>query len=466
VRRTSETEPTDPVVFIGKPVPFTSSLDNGGKDYLLFPDLQHTKWLFIPPNVVNKSIALNDFFVHRSFNSDNYLTTTLTLGVEAVVTNLDSEVKTSFQTSVVQKKLSFVLYLPPPELTIPEEPQPSFGIAGNPPDYDGNSLIAMKKIFTGYDLDNLLDNNNQYLLYRLPASRLIDSLLSGGNGGTEYGGLPIRYAKDPDSGDNYRRNMQDLQTALDTAKSGYQNYLESPDITDVFEEYAERVSEQPLDVQEFLQLPVVLPGDSRTVYLFAFKAYDTTSKKESGFAAISAPIYVEDATSPNAPRFRLVDIARQANVISIGISTARKTNVIDGYGYVSGSYLETQPSLRTANFPYFVAEYGLYLTTESEVAADPNDSDFVTVSDLNTPIGVNVSPSSPLNRFSLKLSPQTLNISENGDTVQVNASVQFSSAYDLSIMPTKIYYCLRAINYLGQIGKLKFMPASIREILE
>jgi hypothetical protein len=464
VRRTPESEQGSRVIYSGKPIPFTSTADNGGKEYLLFPDRQHARWLFIPPNVLNKSIALNDFFNHSSFNSNNYLTTTLSVGVEAVVTDLDSEVKNCFQTSVAQKKVSLVRYLPPPELTIPEEPQPSFGIAGNPPDYDGNSLFAMKKIFTGYDLDALLDNSNQYLLYRLPASRLMDSLLSDGNVSHADGGMPIKYAKDPAYGGNYRRNMQDLQTALDTAKSGYQNYFDSPVVMDVFKEYSERVLEQPLDVQQFLQRPVVLPGDSRTVYIFALKAYDAVAKKESGFAALSAPIYVEDTTKPNAPLFRLVDIGRQSNTIRIGISTTRKINAIDGYGYVSGAYLENNPSLRTANLPYFVAQYSLYLTTDLEAAADPDDSDFAIVSDLNAPFGEPAASNAPLNRFSVKLSPQSLTLSENGDTVQIEADVQFSSAYDLSIMPTRIYYCLRAINYLGQTSELKFMPGSIREV--
>lgn len=46
-------------IYRGEPLPFVSTANNTTQEYLLFPDLQHTHWLVVPPNQVVKQVPLS-----------------------------------------------------------------------------------------------------------------------------------------------------------------------------------------------------------------------------------------------------------------------------------------------------------------------------------------------------------------------------------------------------------------------
>lgn len=434
----------DQAIFRGEPMSFTSTADGSAKEYLVYPDPNHKKWRIIVPNrVEGKKLPLKCFLEGKMFNEDNYLSSSLSLAVEAVVTGQDPEVKNSLQRVIATKKMSFVEYLPPPSLKIDELPQPRFGIAANPPDYNGRSLICVKTIYEGYKLEAKLPKHLEYLLYRLPADRLVD------------GGMSLEYAQDPNSGNIYRRNMQ-----IKVKKQVWK----------LFKDFAQKVEEKALPKDKLLNLPVVLPGESRTVFLYAIKAYDKKAKKESEeFRSLSPPVYVEDTTKPGVPLIKLADIALKSDTIEITINVARKRNATDGYGYVSESYLANNPSMRKANFPHFVKQYRLYLSNDNEVVANPDDSDFALITDMSTPIGdVDNLPGFDPTKFSIRLLPGILQITEPTDIydyIEVGVKLQFANSVALSDIPARIYLCLRAENYLGQVSSLRFSPYSLRDVV-
>lgn len=456
VRLPSDTHQPNQVTFRGDPLSFVSTAGNGEKEYLLYPDTQHTEWRIILPNTISKQVSLDSFLQGKRFKEDNYLITNLSIAVEIVVTGLDKEVKGSLQSAIAIKKLSFQEFLPPPVFSIPDQPQSSFGISASSPGYDGNSLIILKKIFSGYDLENILDAKKRYLLYRLPASRIVPE------------SIPVSYAKNPASGNNYRRDIQVLKTKLEDLKkadSQAQDYLSAAAVQKQFLDYAEKVEEQALDKEAFLRLPVTLPGESRTVFLFAIKAYDIKVKKESEkFTCLSLPVYVEDTTKPAPPLIQSIEILRESNMLKIKAKVARKLDATDGYGFVSDSYLQSHQELRTAIFPHLVANYRIYLSNEREVVTNPDDSDFTPVFDLNSLFGSS-SSGTALKRFSLKLLSKTLTLNEDGDTVQITANPSFSNAYDLINIPSELFVCVRAENYLGEKSPLSFFPFPFREVL-
>ncbi len=445
-------DPQEPgkVLFRGDPLSFVSRSGNVEKEYIIFPDTGHTNWRVIVPNVITKQVPLAEFLAGKTFNQDHYLTTSLSVGVEAVASGQDTEVKDSLQSAVAIKKLSFQEFLQPPVLKIPDKPQPAFGIPASPPGYDGNSLISVKKIFTGYDLENQLTTGRLYLLYRLPAGRIRPE------------GFPVKYAKVPSTADTYQRNMLDLKQKLDGLKSqagGVANYLDAEQIQKCFQDYAEKVEQQPLDKQSFLRLPVTLPGESQTVYLFAIKAYDQNSSKEStAFTCLSKPVYVEDPTKPETPYIKSMDITRQGNNMSFKFAVSRKLNAVDGYGYASAANLANHPDLLGSYFPYFIARYRVYACNRPKIAASPDESDFVPALSGATPVGGSGK------RFCVKLLHQALAVSEvDTTTVKVTGSVTFSSSVDLENMPAQLCICLRAGNYLGEWSPLKFLPVTYRE---
>jgi hypothetical protein len=449
-----DTQVAGNVLYRGQPLPLTSQAGNVEKEFMLFPDDGHTIWRVVVPNVATKQLPLAEFLAGKTFNQDHYVTTSLSVGVVAVVSGQDTEVKDSLQGTVAIKKLSIQEYLEPPVIQIPDKPQPVFGIPASPPGYDGNSLISVKKIFSGYDLESQLTTGQSYLLYRLPAGRIRP----------EGEGFPVTYAKMPNTARIYRRNMLVLKQKLDDLKSqagNVTNYLDAAQIQQRFQDYAEKVEAQPLNKQSFLRLPVTLPGESQTVFLFAIKAYDPTSGKEStAFTCLSKPVYVEDPTVPETPYIKGLDITRQGNKMGFTLAVGRKLNAVNGFGYASEANLTSQPDLLGSYFPHFIGRFRLYATTRPEIAAKPDESDFVPVVNGATPVGGSG------NHFCIKLLPQALTVSEDQNdltTVKITGSVAFSSSIKLEDMPARLFICLRGGNYMGMWSPLKFIPASYRE---
>lgn len=446
--------PDDPdhpgqVRYRGEPVTFTSRANN--REYLLFPSPVHAHWLVLTPNQVAKRVPLGDFDLHGHFKPDNSLTTSLAIAVQAVASGKDGEVGDSLQAAIVVKKLSFVRGLPPPELVVEDQPQPSFGVTASPPGYDGCSVIRAEKIFAGYDLRAALDGNKQYVLYRLPASRLMGSA------------FPITYARDPDSENKYRRNMHDLQASLDAgkAKSAVPHYLDVPSIREGFEKFGDRVTPGAVSKDALLRLPVLLPGETSTVFLFALRAYDPAARKESPFACLSMPVYVEDVTPPAAPTVLSALFETSGNKIDVQIEVNRRLTQDSYDGLVESGYLALHKELCGSRFPYSVEEYLLYLTNEAATAARSDDSDFYPVTDLTKDI---TSHGLAANRISLKLVPQ-VSVDPVREVVTLKATLRFAPGVDIPNMPARLYYCLRAFNYLGQRSPLRMIPSALSELV-
>ena len=457
------------MVYRGEPITFTSTVGGVYKEYLVYPDASHDKWRIIVPNIIEgKELPLNLFLEGRSFNDDNYLSSSLSIAVEAVVTEEDPEVKNSLQFIIATKKLGFVEYMPPPIIVMPEKLQPTFGIDAYPPDLYGNSLISVSRIYDGNELESQLPDDLDYLLYCLPADRLVP------------GGMPIEYAKDPDRDDAYRRNMIALKQAISSPTG---EGLANIQVEQTFSQFAQKVEDKALPKDEFIDLPVVLPGESRTVFLYAIKAYDKKAKKESeNFVSLSKPVYVEDPTKPSSPIIRYADIALNTDTLEITLKVERKLEATKGYGYATENNL-IDFNLMGDNFPHFVKQYWLYLSNETDVVISPEDSNFTLINEMNRPIGSTDVGGLPAHlpdfdprKFSIRLSPQvqppgTLNIIESSeDSAQVEVFTELifdetrlqSVSRSISDMPSKLYLCLRAENYLGQLSPLSFLPCTLR----
>ena len=235
-----------------------------------------------------------------------------------------------------------------------------------------------------------------------------------------------------------------------------------------FRLFAEKVEEIPTEKESFIRLPVVLPGESQTVYLFSIRAYDEKSGKESNnFACLSKPIYVEDPTSPEKPFLKSVEITRKGQSIDFTFLVVRKLDPVAGFGYISEEDIEDQPDLLGRYFPHFTGRYRIYVTNIQGIAAQPDESDFVPVE------GIFRGPHKPKpiggsgKQFAVKLPNQTIQISKeerDKNTIRVQGRVTFSNKKDLDNMPSQLYICLRAGNYLGEWTPLKFTPTTYRDI--
>ncbi len=449
------------VLYRGQPLPFTSQAEK--KEFMLFPDNSHKNWRVVVPNVVTKQLPLTEFLAGKTFNQDHYLTTSLSVGIVAVTSGQDTEVTDSLQDPVAIKKISIQEYLEPPVMQIKDKSQPVFGIPASSPGYDGQSLISVKKIFSGYDdLESQLTTGQSYLLYRLPAGRIPPE------------GFPVTYAKVPNTAGIYRRNMLVLKQRLDNLKSqadNVTNYLDVAQIQQRFQDYAKKVEALPLNKESFLRLPVTLPGESQTVFLFAIKAYDTKSGKEStSFTCLSKPVYVEDSTVPETPYIKGLDIIRRGSEMSFTLTVGRKLYALDGFGYASEANLTNQPDLLGNYFPHFIKHFRLYATTRPEIAANPDESDFVPVVNGATPVGesgnhicIKLLPHNP---NADKITGQALIVSENQDdlsSVSITGNVTFSNNIKLEDMPARLFICLQGGNYLGMWSPLKFIPVTYKE---
>jgi hypothetical protein len=441
---------SEKVEYRGDPLSYVSREGNVDKEYILFPDTIHKDWIVIVPNVCKKSVQLSELLANNNFNQDHYLITSLSIAVEAIASSQENEVKNSMQSAIGIKKLSIEEFLPPPVFSIQDKPQPEFGTLASAPGYDGDSLIRVKKIFENYNLENLLDINKQYFLYRLPAGRLIPE------------GFSVEYAKFG-SADFYMRNMFALKTKLNTLKSqdgNATNYLDVQSTQKLFNDYAEKVNEQAFNKDSFIKMPVTLPGESQTVFLFSIKAYDQFSGKESNdFTCLSKPVYVEDITPPESPYLKFIEIIRQGNNMSFEFEVSRKLDAVDGYGYVSSTpTLANNPDLLGIYFPHFIGRYRLYACNRTEIISNPDESDFAPVFNSSTPIGGSGK------RFCIKVMPTVFSISElDAQTVKISGSVTFSTGIELDNVPSQLFICLRAGNYLGQWSPLSFIPVTYKE---
>jgi|GEM_PF-4340214 len=455
------------VIYRGDLIPFTSSDAADPGEYLLFPDSNYQEWLIVVPTVVKEmGVLLDDLIKYKSFNEDNYLTTSISLALEAVVSDQDREVKDTLQSSVATKKLSFTRFLPAPIIQLAGMPQPLFGVSANPPDYNGISLIRIKGIYGSYDLANKLSDQYQYVLYQLPSDRVLS------------GGMPIKYAKDTASGGMYRRNMVDLKTELSSYDAN--DPLNNDSLQKLFSDFAQQINKKPLSKDDFLDFAVELPGESRAVFLFAIKAYDTSAKKESEkFIALSPPTYVEDASLPAPPVIKYVDFkikkvlpagsATYDTFFEVSIKADRRLGDEPFFGYASESELNN--FLIGADFYHIIKQYRLYFSTgkDEEIMVSPDDSDFLTISDAVMSLGdPSVFTNFNVTDFSIQFNPALLQLtitSEDLESVTITGKVKFDAAVDASDIPTRIYFCLRAENFLGHLSPLSLSPGVLREIL-
>ena len=405
-----------------------------------------------PTQVDDVKVPLSEL-VGKGFNKDNYLTTSVVMGLEAVVTGKDPEVHTVLQGSTVSYKLSINRSMPSPTLSIQGAVPPDFGLAAGPPDYHGTSLIQLLSIFPDSDLGNKLTNSYQYTLYALPADRVVT------------GGLGIEYAVDGNSGNIYRRNMAELKSVLQSFHAS--DPLSHDELQELFTNFAQPVHPKAMRKTEFLEQVVELPGESRTVSRYAIKAFDSSAQKESTkFTCLSKPVYVEDFSPPDVPRLHYVDIALHSeagsagktkhNTLHIDMALPRQLASAANYGYAAA--LELTDAMLGVNFPNLVARYHLYLTTgfDHETLISPDDSDFMTIDSIDHRLGHPVSqPAYTPEKLQVKLTWDALNCQliappEEPERIQLQTRLRFHRKVNMLRQPSMLYMCLRAENYLDK----------------
>jgi hypothetical protein len=451
------------VIYRGEALPFRSRHGNDRDELLLFPSVAHRAWQVVAPATVGeRSVPLAEF-TQAGFGAGNYLTSSITMALEAVVSGQDHEVRTCLQSTTASYKLSLARHLDPPKLQVPGATPPSFGRAAGPPDYHGVSLIRVRSIYDDLDLETKLGQGQKYLLYALPANRVVPQ------------GMGIEYAVDAGSGNTFRRNMAALKTALQAYHPS--NPLSQAGLQKLFADFGQRVHATALDKAAFLDLVVELPGESRTVFLYAIKAYDPVARKESAqFTALSRPVYVEDATPPAIPRLRDADLVLREEPLKTGslpthqalnveLSVSRQLEEAAPFGYATADDLNKYPDVLGASFPQMVAGYRLYLSTghDLETLVCPDDSDFAPLA-KGSWLGDSAFKADEW-QVRLDLVAEDIHPSEGeAGPVRVTAKVRFDPAVELERLPSRLYFCLRAENYLGQVSTLSLSPVSYREI--
>ena len=454
------------VIYRGDALPFKSRDPAQSEELLLFPSKAHKNWHVIVPTIIEKMKVPLEEVVERGFNEDNYLTASIVMGLEAKVSGLDDEVCDNIQSSFASYKVSLVRYLPPPEIQIASAPPPSFGRASSPPDYNGVSLIQVHSIYDDMDLGSELRSDQHYRLYALPADRIVT------------GGMGIHYAVDGNSGNIYRRNMVALKSTLESYDPT--DPLENDDLQQFFTEFAQQINGSYLDKTQFLDLPVALPGESRTVFLYAIKAYDPIAKKESRkFTCLSRPVYVEDTTRPAIPIVQYADLVlaeeqssgtntNKSYALNIEIQLRRRLTGDAVFGFASAADLV--PELLDAHFTQILGQHRLYLTTgyDQEVLVCPDDSDFAPVNNSNDRLGdPNIVAGFNANHLQIRLEPSALDIQpldDDPESILLTTKVRFHPTVDLQKLPARLFMCLRGINYLGQLSSFNFSPIVYREI--
>jgi hypothetical protein len=269
--------PLDVVAYRGRAS--IAEMGTAGMRYVLLPDQDHQRWRITPPVERRVHIPLSDLLRDSDFEGNTHKAT-LRVAVETVADSADNEVENALQEAKAQQKLVFVRDLPAPSVVVTTPPPPvavttpapSFGIAALPPDYYGRSLVTLETIYDGYELATQLPDDLSYDLYRLPAGRLVP-------------GLVTQYAWD---GSRYRRNLQAL-TAMIAPESGPTG-LKVPMVSEAFERFAVRITASSLSREALLAGHVELPGDTRSVFLYALRPYDAAAGKHGPFAALSPPV--------------------------------------------------------------------------------------------------------------------------------------------------------------------------------
>ena len=172
-------------------------------------------------------------------------------------------------------------------------------------------------------------------------------------------------------------------------------------------------------------------------------------------------------TLPQVPiLIRSTAATLNSNSIEISIKVNRKLNPTDGYGFASDTELTTLNLLKE-NFPYFTKQYRLYLSNDTKIITDPDDSDFALITTQDPPIGNNQNlPNFDPTKFSLKLEPDLSPINEPQDEdsyVELTATINFEDTVDLTKIPSAIYISLIAENHLNQLSKLDFIPMTLAQ---
>jgi hypothetical protein len=274
----------------------------------------------------------------------------------------------------------------------------------------------------------------------------------------------------------FRRDLRVLRATLDARKSLFtkdptKGYLDVPSIRDAFAKFAEKIEPRAFRGEEVASLPIVLPGESQTAFLFALRPYDARTGAEGATAALSVPVYVEDASPPPSPLLASVEVTLEGTVLAFKLVARRRLSPADGYGFVSDGDLAQHPDLLGECFPRFSRDYRLYVTTNRERAASPDDGGFVR---LDSGTQVDVKGLNPP-RFSIKLFSRLDSLFGPGvpaltvaamspEEALITASVALNDETAASALPSELYLCLRAGNHLGQSSALNFAPHYVQEV--
>ena len=452
-------------VYRGDPVSFTSTVAGSAGEYLVYPDPAHLAWQIVTPTIVHDlEVPLAALFEGRTFGSDAYTSSTLTVAARAVTSALDPEVTNSLQQPQAALKLGFALYQAPPKVVVPGKPQPSFGLDAGAPDFEGISLIRLETIYSGYGLDAKLSNSYNYTLFRLPAERIVG------------GDVQIVYAQNVAAGGMYQRNLQQVSGALATIHAT--DPLGTKTLQEAFDDRGQRMQQTPLPKKAFLRSAVPLAGNASTVFFYALKPSDPASGKEAdAFVALSPPVYVEDPSSLHRPEIVRSDFRMSQRPVAGTTITSfdfefgvrRRLNDFPRYGYAAPTDLTS--SRLGADFAQLIAGYTVYVATvnlarkeEVERLVSPNNSDFAAITGPKERIG-DGNASIDLGALAIMIDPGRLSYSSSPsalEIVTIIGSVDFAPGIDPSKIPSRVFTCLRAESYLGQRSPLDLSPMALR----